>query len=390
MAGQTDGKSAVPTAAGIEEIRAIQDPLIRNLRITQAYSELSRAFRVQTGDAANWCTFATWASKQAGQSIRGQDLYRALKRRVQIPVRWAAPVESVYRSLLRRGLLNPHTRLGLFVKAVPGVLDILERTSEAVAEGNRKVFEEIGLEFARFLEVIPDGAPESDARMTEFIDSLRDGDPPEGQGLLKRAFAAYARAFSAPDGSRRAELVLLGNVLIGVHEQTRLQPQIKESMDAPIIEVRELGERVLGVVFPGSKAWWRLLHGPAVWLLGVLGWGLALFARKLARLVITDRLMTLQVPGRLLRLGHNLDAPVPAELTNPTDPGLIALTQRYATPPDDPDGCGAEDWAVLDERMRYILQLFLRFQEDAQLFDPPFTQEQVWQFQAGVLPDGKL
>jgi len=40
--------------------------MVRNLRITQCYSALA--------GAANWCSFATWVSKQAGQTIRGEDL----------------------------------------------------------------------------------------------------------------------------------------------------------------------------------------------------------------------------------------------------------------------------------------------------------------------------
>lgn len=390
MAGQTDGKCGAPTAAEIERIRGIEDPLIRNLCITQAYRDLSHAFRVQTGAAANWCTFATWASKQAGHTIRGQDAYDALKRRVDLPVHWTAPIESAYRSLLRRGLLNPHTMLGRMVKALPGALDVLERTSEAVAEGNRKVFEEIGLEFARFLEAMPEGAKEGDTRLAAFIESLKSGDPPDGQGLLKLAFSQYGRAFATPPGEQRAQLVLLGNVLIGLHEQTRLQPQIEQSMNAPALEARKLGERLLIVLFPGSGTWWKLFHGPAAWVLGVLTKGLAGAARNVVRALITERLMTLQVPGRLLRLGQGLNAAAPADLERPTEPELVALMRRFAVSPGDDNGCGAEDWAVLEERMRYILQLFLRFQEDARLFESPFTDEQVWQFQAGVLPDGRL
>ena len=67
-----------PTVAAVERIAALDDPVVRNLQITQCYSELSRAFAARIdGGPANWCTFATWASKQAGQTIRGEDLARA-------------------------------------------------------------------------------------------------------------------------------------------------------------------------------------------------------------------------------------------------------------------------------------------------------------------------
>ena len=71
----------MPTVADVERIAALRDPVVRNLQITQCYCELSRLFAARTGgEPANWCTFATWASKQAGQTIRKEDLERAFER----------------------------------------------------------------------------------------------------------------------------------------------------------------------------------------------------------------------------------------------------------------------------------------------------------------------
>ena len=64
-------------------IAAVADPVVRNLRITQCYHELAAAMTGLTGTGANWCAVATWASKQAGQSIRKEDLQRALQRRLR-------------------------------------------------------------------------------------------------------------------------------------------------------------------------------------------------------------------------------------------------------------------------------------------------------------------
>ena len=55
------------------------DPVIRNLRITQAYHELSAATAARVGPVATWCTYATWASKQAGRTIRKEDLRSGLE-----------------------------------------------------------------------------------------------------------------------------------------------------------------------------------------------------------------------------------------------------------------------------------------------------------------------
>ncbi len=67
-----------PTTADVDRIAAVSDPVIRNLQITQAYHELAAAVAARVG-GANWCTFATWASKQAGQTIRKEDLAHLLE-----------------------------------------------------------------------------------------------------------------------------------------------------------------------------------------------------------------------------------------------------------------------------------------------------------------------
>ena len=46
---------------------------MRNLEITHCYSLLAAAFAARSGEGANWCTYATWASRQAGRTIRGED-----------------------------------------------------------------------------------------------------------------------------------------------------------------------------------------------------------------------------------------------------------------------------------------------------------------------------
>ena len=60
----------------VEQIAAMNDPVIRNLRITECYSRLAAAM---PPGSANWCTFATWASRQAGRTIRGEDLLYRLQ-----------------------------------------------------------------------------------------------------------------------------------------------------------------------------------------------------------------------------------------------------------------------------------------------------------------------
>src|SRR5215216_1121469 len=104
--------AAAPTAADVRRLAAIANPVVRNLEITDCYSRLAAAFAARGGDGANWCTYATWASRQAGRTIRGEDLAEHVRRRLATG-RWVVhPLVTLWRRLLRRGLLQPGTRLG--------------------------------------------------------------------------------------------------------------------------------------------------------------------------------------------------------------------------------------------------------------------------------------
>jgi hypothetical protein len=57
----------------VKRIAALESPVLRNLEITHAYSLLAAEAAARSGAGANWCTFATWASRQAGATICGED-----------------------------------------------------------------------------------------------------------------------------------------------------------------------------------------------------------------------------------------------------------------------------------------------------------------------------
>lgn len=71
-----------PSVGDVQRIVAIANPVIRNLEITYCYSRLAAAMAARNGAGANWCTYATWASRQAGGTIRGEDLLVHLERRL--------------------------------------------------------------------------------------------------------------------------------------------------------------------------------------------------------------------------------------------------------------------------------------------------------------------
>jgi len=153
---------ATPTIDDIARISAIESPVIRNLEITHCYSLLAAAFAARSEGGANWCTYATWASRQAGRTIRGEDLFEQLGQSLG-KGRWLLhPIATMWRSLLRRGLFKSDTRIGRLTAELHTPFDAFERASHSVARGNLKVFEEIGLEFARYLqEHRPDAPGES-------------------------------------------------------------------------------------------------------------------------------------------------------------------------------------------------------------------------------------
>jgi hypothetical protein len=304
-----------------EQIAAMTDPVIRNLRITECYSRLAAAM---PPGGANWCTFATWASRQAGRTIRGEDLLYRLQGELRRDAELLHPIQSFWRWLLRRGLLRENTWFG----RLHTPFDAFELASDAVARGNLKVFAEIGVVFATWLD---------------------DGDTPDEPPLLRQAFARYVER-------RSDEQIVLANLEIGLHEQTRLQPEISEALDAALAPTRHL-----------------------------LAWPLQRKLTQLSRRVITESLMVLTLPAVVLWLGRNLEAP--GEVT---DAELRELMARYEPVPPAVDDCGAEDWSVLEQRMHFIVHLFRAHHVDGTLGTPPFTAAQVERILAGELPDGDL
>ena len=386
--------TAAPSLADVERIAAVTDPVVRNLQITQCYSELSRAFAARTGGGpANWCTFATWASKQAGQTIRREDLARTFARLfAQSPEPSSvgnAAVASISELSPKR---EPERVRNAMWKALKPT-SAFDRACDAVARGNRKVFEEIGRDFARFVALTAGGVIDATA-FRSFHDGLRAGDPPDGQAYLRQAFTSYAAAFREGDRKARAELILLANLAIGWHEQTRLQPEIAAALDAPFEEPVKLRRELLRHLL-------RLHPGLALRLLLKLIPGRASAAKKalddldrhvkqVAREAITERLMTLSLPGEMLSLGRDVPGTFPADLRTIDNPDLSALLGRLDPTPNTTRGSGTHDWSILTERIHFIADLFRVYQERPTLLSDPFTAEQAAMIKSGARPAGRL
>ena len=378
-----------PTIEDIDRIARLGEPVLRNLQITQCYYELSRCLAERNGFSANWCTFATWASRQAGQTIRQEDLIRAFEERFLLSPQISTALEEINARV---------TQLGASLQASFSSKEILQalnpgaafaRASDAVARGNKKVFEEIGFQFARFLQTFGRESRFDRDQTAHFCGELRPGEPPEGQQLLSEAFAAYCAA-PFQDGKQKAELILLGNITAGYHEQIRLQPEIAEALNASVGSAVDLKRSFLTHVLP-------LFHLPADLLTGHTPHLDAAFDRlaaevnNLIRQVITEHLMTLHLAStEVLRLGHDLSGAFPQTLLQIQNPRLAAILAAVDLTPDSLNRTGATDWANFKERMHFIADFFRVYQERQYLFDAPFTAAQVELLKMGRRPEGRL
>ena len=352
-----------PTLADVERIAAIPDPVLRNLAITACYHEVSTAMCARLGPVANWCTFATWASRQAGITIRGEDLRAALEQRTGPAIRQLAQIAQRYSGDVARNVL--------VIREIIARQRPLRRAADAVARGNLKVFDEIGREFARYL-----------ADNREPAEAMR----------LRQAFRAYTEALASNDAAQRSQLILYANLLIGYHEQTRLQPQIREALDSLRGELESVRPLLIQQLLPG---WWqrtrRLL---ASWLGRPMPLDVAIdtlvdtICRE-ARELLTAELMTLRLPTGDVRLGRDLpdpDAEWLAQIDYAPLIDLLAAPEIAQVAPRADE----RDWSDFPYRMFFIARLFRSYQERSELLQPPFSAQQLAELRSGRVPGPPL
>jgi hypothetical protein len=310
-----------------------------------------------------------------------------------------AAVQAVPDLIATGQLFGSKRSRGQIQALVTGLLSpraAIERAADAVARGNKKVYEEIGREFARFFAVCLHDVAFDGEKIARFCDELRPGEPPDGQQFLRQAFTHYYHALFESDAKARAELMLLANIEIGFHEQTRLQPEIAEAIDAAFIDRQQFRQQVIKALFPwggwlarGSLFFRRLLDrpGPLDTVLDIL----LAEARRRAHAVVTGYMMTIGLPrGARLRLGDDLRMRFPASLQHIALPDLRALLDTIDPTPDSTRSTGAADWASLPDRLHFIVDMFRCYHELPDLFEAPFSDAQIALLKAGRLPTGRL
>lgn len=334
---------ALPDRALIARVAAMSEPVQRNLWITHIYHRLEVALAERLGDDdVSWCAYGTWASKTAGRFIRGE------------------VVPGVLRPLVARGHV-----LGRLIARVDA------RVRERIAFGNRHVFAELAPAFRELVDLLDLPPSSRPAAAAEFLAGFAPGATEDGgQDTLRRAFAAYLAAAETRAPKPRAERILLANTLVGLHEQIRLQPAIAAALTAPT-----------AMLVPADADPLRRALGER---LGVL-----------LRTTLTRWMMTIALPGGDVSLGHDVPATAdgrsfPAALERVELPELRAVLGALDRTPDTTDGSAADDWAALDDRMNFIVDLFRSRQRDRSLRSSPFSSAQLADLHAGARPRGPL
>ena len=200
---------------------------------------------------------------------------------------------------------------------------------------------------------------------------------------MRQAFSNYYAAFFEPDAKAKAEYILLANLQIGFHEQTRLQPEIAEALEASVgVEPAELKRRLLAVLFPG-RSWISSIGSIFTSFTGQptpLDLAIARFLSLVKlhiRHFLTEQLMVLCFPNEVrLRLGDDLSSGVPVLLKQLKNADLLAILSKIDPTPDSLQATGAEDWANLPDRLHFIADMFRCNHENADLLLPPFDDAQ--------------
>ena len=363
----------------VGDIAGMADPVQRNLWITQRYHEFAVQLR-DTGAAedATWCAFAVWASKTAGTTIRGEVLPARARQLL-------AEADTTHQALHRfnQGAIGwavdrlTHNHLARVVDDVTG--DV----SAQIADGNVLVFSELAPVFTALIDARTRATTPAELA-AELAPVLSPLGSDEDGGTALEAFGAYGQALFGP--TDRASLILQANTLAVSHEQRRLQPAIAAALDAAISDtLKKLIEDDVVRHLPTDEAR-HTLDGLTDELCNVLdeAWDTAL----------TEAIMRLATATETLDLRRDVP-PLPAglfplalrELTGTAAEATVAQWDRTGgtgTP------SGAHDWAVLEERMNFIVNLFRSRQREASLFTPPFSDAQLAVLAEGRLPPGPL
>ena len=364
----------------VQEIAGMSDPVLRNLQITQRYHEFAVQLRdAGAGEDATWCAFAVWASKTAGASIRGEVL-PAKAKQLLVEADGAQAVLQRFNHGVTgwawKHLTHDH---------VAQVIDaVTADVAKQIADGNVLVFAELAPLFTALIDALHSVPRTSQDLAAALAPSLAPlASDPNGVAVVA-AFEAYERAVCDP--TTRPALVLRANTLAVAHEQRRLQPAIAAALDAAISDtLRKVIEQDIVTHLPTAEVR-RVLDALTGEVCTVLdgAWDTAL----------TEAIMQLVTPSETLDLRRDVPplsgGMFPPELRDLAGTEAESAVAQWDRTHGKGIPSGAHDWAKLEDRMNFIVNLFRSRQRDPNLFNPPYTDAQLATLAQGRLPPGPL
>lgn len=369
--------SNIPSAQDIQTTVGLSDqPILRNRKVTQGYHDLSIAGAEFTGGQnLNWCGFACWSSKMIGKFLESEIIISKLCEKLGgHPNSYSDWCREIQAKVMKN---RPSVVLTEAYLKNP-LKCVLDDSTSSLAAGNAMVYSELATVFSNMISVLGNDSEYSESRVHRVIDQLKDGPSQDnGQTLLKNAIGNYYRArFEGEDA--KAELVLLANLQVGLHEQTRLQHDIASFIQAPVVDplIRPADQTGTGI--------WALGTSLHAWLHNMFIKLVKPGAHAVMRAwedVVTEHLLVLELPRQTLQLGHDVVPPpnspiFPKMLETIEHEELAALLRTYRADGTSAEGSAARDWTDLNQRMRYISVLFRSHQFDKSLLEEPFTPQQ--------------
>ena len=363
------------TQIEINHILNQTDLVLRNLQITLGYYRIAQGLRNFIGGKdVNWFCFGCYASKTAGQALRHELLPKQLKRAI-LHMSGYKNTNNFFEMVLNKvHKREPSEEENLLAEA-------LAEVSLAVSEGNYLIFSELAWPYSHFIETFSNDLQPNWEKLASFLNQYLDPRPIEdgGQAYLHQAFKAFFSARFEADPKKKAEWVLLGNLMTGYHEQIRVQPLIDQGLAAPFDVFAERlmpeDEEIDTLI---EESWKRVLD----------------YARLVVLRTFTDMWMVYALPGSQMRLGQDVALPktfdFPDELLTLENPTTLQVVRGFDKDLNKLSGSAAENWGSLNDRMTFLVDFFRSHQRYSPLFDPPFSGDQIRSILANRVPEGPL
>lgn len=230
---------------------------------------------------------------------------------------------------------------------------LLTKTAVSLAGGNAAVWIEVGSAFANFgIHYGNLTGPDVDRNARFNATFCSDVVCTE----LKNAMQWYYRGLFEPSPKLRQEYFCAANAQVGQAEQTRLQPYIAGAL------VSNYTFTIFGQTFTFPTE--------------------ALVTHFMITLMFPDEWLVASQDVPLLN-GVMFPPPV-ATLTNPE---VLSTYLFFYNRSNSLTGTGASDWYSLGQRLRFVVPLFRRSQQDTKLVTcPPFTPDQFTMIWKGIKP----